>query len=135
MRDRIGFLTLLKTGQSKSQSAAGLIIGLASRQSQRLWQSYQQKSFAGLLSSHDQNGFSKRSAHQISLLLTFLRLEQASNLEEVHAFIHASFGVAYSLSGMSKRFTRLKITLKTDRPSKVGKDAAQEAAFKKTLLT
>ena len=52
VRDRIRFLRVLKTGQAKSQAAAGLLIGLASRQSQRLWQSYQEKGFAGLLSTY-----------------------------------------------------------------------------------
>jgi len=135
VRDRIRFLRVLKTGQAKSQAGAGLIIGLASRQSQRLWQSYQEGGFSGLLSTHYQHGFGKLSAHQISLLLPFLRSDQASKLEEVQAFIHSSFGVDYSLSGISKLFTRLKIKLKTGRPSNVGKDAAQQEAFKKTLPT
>jgi transposase len=75
------------------------------------------------------------SAGQISILLTFLGSDQASKLEEVQAFIHSCFGVDDSLSGISKPFARLKIKLKTARPSNVGKDAAQEEAFKKTLLT
>jgi len=135
VRDRIRFLGLLKTGQAKSQAGAGVLIGLASRQSQRLWQSYQARGFAGLLSPAYQHGFGKLSARQISILFTFLRSDQASKLEEVQAFILSSFGVKYSLSGISKLFTRLKIKLKTGRPSNVGKDAAQEEAFKKTLLT
>jgi transposase len=135
VRDRIRFLRFLKTGQAKSQAAAGLMIGLAIRQSQRLWQSYQAGGFASLLSPAYQHGFGKLSAHQISILLTFLRSDQASKLEEVQAFMHSSFGVDYSLSGISKLFTRLKIKLKTGRPSNVRKDAAQEEAFKKTLPT
>ena len=133
--DRIRFLRVLKTGQVKSQVGAGLIIGLGSRQSQRMWQSYQQKGFAGLLSTAYQHSFGKLSARQISILLTFLRSDQASKLEEVQAFMRSSFGVDYSLSGISKLFTRLKIKLKTGRPSNVRKDVAQEEAFKKTLLT
>jgi len=135
VRDRIRFLRVLKTGQANTQSAAGLLIGIASRQSQRLWQTYRQEGFSALLSTHYQPSFGKLSAGQISLLLTFLRSDQASKLEDVQAFIHSSFGVNYTLSGLSKLFTRLKIKYKTGRPSNVRKDAAQEAAFKKTLLT
>jgi transposase len=135
VRDRIGFLRLLKTGQAKSQSGAGLLIGIATRQSQRLWQIYQEQGFSGLLSTHYQHSFGKLSAHQISILLTFLRSDQASKLEDVQAFILSSFGVRYTLSGLSKLFTRLKIKLKTGRPSNVRKDLAQEEAFKKTFLT
>lgn len=133
VRDRIRFLPMLKTGQAKSQSAAGLLIGLASRQSQRLWQRYQQKGFAGMLTTHYSHSFGKLSAQQISQLLTFLRSDQASKLEEVQAFVQAAFEVTYSLSGISKLFARLKIKLKTGRPSNVRKDPAQEDAFKKTL--
>jgi len=134
-RARIRFLRLLKTGQAKSQAAAGLHISLAIGQSQRLWQTYQEKGFAGLLSPAYQASFGKLSAHQISILLTFLGSDQAGKLAEVQAFMHSSFGLQYSLSGISKLFTRLKIKLKTGRPSKVRKDAAQEEAFKKTLPT
>jgi transposase len=133
VRDRIRFLRVLKTGQAKSQAAAGLTIGIATRQSQRIWQTYQQKGFSGLLSTHYEHSFGKLSAHQLSELLTFLRSDQASKLEEVQAFLQAAFGVKYSLSGISKLFTRLKIKLKTGRPSNVRKDPAQEEAFKKTL--
>ena len=135
VRDRIRFLRVLKTGQARSQSAAGLFIGLATRQSQRLWQTYRKKGFSALLSTHYQHSFGKLSARQLSILLTFLRSDQASKLEDVQAFIASSFGVHYTLSGLSKLFTRLKIKLKTGRPSNVRKDVAQEAAFKKTLLT
>lgn len=136
VRDRIRFLRLLKTGQANTQSAAGLLIGIATRQSQRLWQTYREEGFSALLSTHHyQHSFGKLSAHQLSLLLTFLRSDQASKLEEVQAFIHASFGVHYTLCGLSKLFTGLKIKYKTGRPSNVRKEAAQEEAFKKTLLT
>ena len=77
VRDRIRFLRLLKTGQASSQSAVGLLIGIATRQSQRLWQIYRQSGFSGLLSTHYQPSFGKLSAHQISILLTFLRSDQA----------------------------------------------------------
>jgi transposase len=61
--------------------------------------------------------------------------DQASQLQEVQAFLQAAFGVKYSLSGISKLFTPLKIKLKTGRPSNVRKDPAAEEAFKKTLPT
>ena len=83
---------MLKTGQAKSQAAAGLHIGLASRQSQCFWQTYQEKGFSGLLSPAYQPSFGKLSAHQISILLTFLPIDQAGKLEEEQAFIHSSFG-------------------------------------------
>jgi len=116
VRDRIGFVGVLKTGKAKSQAGAGLMIGLAIRPSQRLWQSDQAGGFSGLLSAAYQPGFGKVSAHHISLLLPFLPSDQASKLEEVQAFIHSSFGVAYSLSGISKLFTRLKSSLKLAGP-------------------
>ena len=109
VRDRIRFLRVLKTGQAKTQSAAGLLIGIATRQSQRLWQTYREKGYCALLSTHYQHSFGKLSGKQISLLLTFLRSDQASKLEDVQAFLDASFGVHYTLSGLSKLFTRLKI--------------------------
>jgi transposase len=106
VRDRIRFLGLLKTGQAQSQAGAGLHIGLAIRQSQRVWQSYQERGFACLLSTAYQHSFGKLSARQISILLSFLGSDQASKLEELQAFMRSSFGVNYSLSGISKLFTQ-----------------------------
>ena len=135
VRDRIRFLRVLKTGQAKSQAGAGLLIGIATRQSQRLWQTYREKGFSGLLVTHYEHSLGKLSARQISILLSYLRSYQASKQEEVQAFMLSAFGVKYSLSGISKLFTRLKVKLKTGRASNVRKDAAQEEAFKKTLPT
>jgi hypothetical protein len=48
IRDRVRFIRLLKSGEAKTQSAAGQLIGLCERQSQRLWRIYQQEGLAGL---------------------------------------------------------------------------------------
>ena len=47
-RDRVSFIGFLKTNQAHSQTQAGQLIGLAPRQSQRLWQTYRQKGLTGL---------------------------------------------------------------------------------------
>lgn len=50
-RDRVRFIPLLKSGEAFTQSAAGQVIGLCERQSQRLWRIYQQEGLAGLQKS------------------------------------------------------------------------------------
>jgi hypothetical protein len=48
LRDRARFIRLLKSGEAKTQSAAGQVIGLCVRQSQRQWRIYQQEGLSGL---------------------------------------------------------------------------------------
>ncbi|MGI8493861.1 MAG: winged helix-turn-helix domain-containing protein [Pyrinomonadaceae bacterium] len=45
----------------------------------------------------------------------------------------ASFGTSYTIGGVSWLFKRLKVKLKTARPSNVKKDEARVQTYKKTL--
>lgn len=76
-RDRIRFLRLLKEGAATSQQQAGQLIGLALRQSQRLWQTYLSTGIKGLLQPTYQPAFGKLSAYQLGQFQAWLRLDQA----------------------------------------------------------
>ncbi|MDB5260749.1 MAG: hypothetical protein JWQ14_30 [Adhaeribacter sp.] len=133
VRDRIRFLRVLKSGECKSQRAAGQAIGLQERQSQRLLQFYRQQGYAGLTSPGYLHSFGKLSGSQISQLQAYLRQDLARTLSEVRLYIAAEFGVDYTVSGLCKLFQRLKIKLKTGRPVNIRRDEGQVVAFKKTL--
>ncbi|MDQ4141813.1 MAG: winged helix-turn-helix domain-containing protein [Bacteroidota bacterium] len=133
VRDRIRFLRLLKSGQCKSQWAAGEAIGLQGRQSQRLWQQYRQQGYAGLVQAYSNHNFGKLSSAQISRLQAYLRQDQVSQLAEAQAYIATEFGTHYTISGICKLFQRLQIKLKTGRPVNIRQDEAQAEAFKKTF--
>src|SRR3712207_6635446 len=125
VRDRIRFLRLLKSGECESQRAAGQVIGLQERQSQRLFQLYRWQGYAGLSSPGYLHNLGKLSCTQISQLQAYLRQDLASTLSDVRHYIAAEFGVDYTVSGVCKLFQRLKIKLKTGRPVNIRKDESQ----------
>lgn len=132
LRDRVRFVRLLKTGQAKSQRLAGEQISLKERQSQRLWHTYRQKGMEGLLAYPYQGTFGKLSTQQLSQLRTYLKSDSVDTLHQAQSYIQDAFGVSYTIGGISVLFTRLKIKLKTGRPSNIRQNQAEREAFKKT---
>jgi len=54
-------------------------------------------------------------------------------LAEVRSVIKQSFGVRYTIGGVGQLCGRLRIKLKTARPSNIKKDVEAVQAYKKTL--
>lgn len=132
LRDRVRFIRLLKAGQVKSQRLAGEQIGLQERQSQRLWHTYRQQGLNGLLSYSYQGSFGKLSTHQLSNLRSYLKTDSVDTLKQAQTYLQDAFGVTYTLAGVSLLFNRLKIKLKTGRPTNIRQDPEEKEAFKKT---
>jgi transposase len=132
LRDRVRFIRLLKAGQAPGQRFAGEQIGLKERQSQRLWHSYKNKGMAGLLAYPYKGTFGKLSTTQISRLRSYLKTDSVDTLKQAQAYLQEAFGVDYTIAGVSLLFKRLKIKLKTGRPTNIRQDQAEKQAFKKT---
>jgi transposase len=132
LRDRVRFIRLLKVGAVKSQRLAGEQIGLKERQSQRLWHSYRNKGIEGLLSYPYKGTFGKLSTTQVSRLRNYLKTDSVDTLKQAQTYLQDAFGVDYTLAGVSLLFKRLKIKLKTGRPTNIRQDAVEKEIFKKT---
>lgn len=133
LRDRLRFVRLLKSGQASSQGQAGQFIGLQERQSQRLWQLYRQQGLKGLLAYPYQGSFGKLSSQQLSRLRTYLKGDSVQTLADAQAYLADSCSVHYTIGGVSMLFKRLKIKLKTGRPTNVRQNEADLEAFKKNF--
>lgn len=134
-RDRLQYLYLLKTQAAKSQKAAGALIGLKERQSQHIWSLYQQGGISLVLDLTRHTYFGKLSSRQISQLRTYLKTDQASSLTHIQEWLQTNFQVKYTLGGISLLCKRLKIKLKTGRPTHVRQDKAGLDSFKKTSMS
>lgn len=132
-RDRIRFLRLLKEGTARSQQQAGQTIGLALRQSQRIWKTYLLTGIEGLIQAPYQPAFGKLSAHQLGQLQAWLRLDQAQTLEHIQTYLRQRWAIGYTISGVSKLCKRLKVKPKTGRPVNRRQDPVARETFKKTL--
>lgn len=130
-RDRVRFIRLLKTGTATTQQQAGALIGLGIRQSQRLWQRYRQNGIAVLAVGNYQGSTAKLSEAEQSRLKQRLKKDDISSLEQAQNYLQQEFGISYTIGGVSYLFKRLKVKLKTGRPTNVNQDPAQIQQFKK----
>ena len=101
LRDRVRFIRLLKSGEVRTQSAAGKAIGLSERQAQRVWCLYQQEGLVGLLKKPAWGYWGKLSSVQISHLRQFLLDDQAQTLADIQAYLLRNLGVDYTIGGIS----------------------------------
>ncbi len=130
---RVRFLYLLKTNQAKTQKAAGEQVGWKLRQAQKIWQQYREAGLAAILEKPRKDSLGNLSSLEIARLLRYLSEFGFGTLEEAQSYITASFGASYTIGGVSWLFKRLKVKLKTARPSNVKKDERRVEAYKKTL--
>lgn len=134
-RDRLQYLYLLKTQTVKTQKGAGAFIGLKERQSQNLWALYKKGGIVLLLDLTRQTYFGKLSSTQMSLFRTYLKTDQANNLADIQEWLQNNLQVSYTLGGISLLCKRLKIKLKTGRPTNIRQDKEGLESFKKTFKT
>ena len=131
-RDRVRFIRLLKSGEARGQRQAAELIGISYRQGQWLWKQYQQQGIS-YLSENQYKGYSgKLSEQDKQRLQQHLKSDQVETLQDAQEYLQQELGVDYkSISGVSYVFSRLKIKLKTGRPSHVQKDPEAVESFKK----
>ena len=131
VRDRIGFVRLLKAGQCSSQQQAGGLIGYSPRNSQRLWKQYREGGLKALLVYPYKGLPCQLSQPQQEKLRNYLAKDQAQFLQEAKGYIEQQFGICYSISAVHYLFDRLHIKKKTGRPSNYRKDQKGAKLFKK----
>lgn len=134
-QNRVRFLRFLKTGTATTQEQSGQMVGWKLRYSQSVWQSYREKGLGTLMERSERWYFGKLSSAQLARLQNYLAQFGAMDLSEVRRFIEQSFGVDYTIGGVSSLCRRLQIKLKGARPSNIKQDAEKVAADKKTLVS
>lgn len=133
MEKRVRFLRYLKSGKAKTQEEAGEKVGWKLRQSQKIFKLYRDGGLDTVLFRPKRWGFGKLSSHQISELQKYLKEFGADSLQDVSKYMEESFGISYTQAGVSALCIRLKIKLKTARPSNAKKDVEKVERYKKTL--
>lgn len=130
---RIGFLRLLKSGEAKTQEKAGAMVGWKLRQSQKIWQFYRVGGTSLVLQKNANWQTGKLTNEQCGQLSEQLAAAGgAVSLSAVQNQIASSFGAHYTIGGVSGLCRRLKIKLKTARPTNIKKDEARALEYKKT---
>ena len=132
-QNRVRFLLLLKSGIARTQAEAGAEVGWKLRQSQKIWRLYGAGGLAEVLHKPQRWGFGKLSSHELARLQNYTAQFGADSLAQVRDYLEQACGVSYTIGGVSALCSRLKIKLKTARPSNARKDAVKVEAYKKTL--
>lgn len=130
-RDRVRFIRLLKIGKATTQEQAGALIGLELRQSQRLWKQYRMEGLSKLCQNNYVGRQAKLSRAAQEQLKERLRGDDIGTLEQARVCLKEEFAVDYTLGGVSALFERIKVKLKTGRPSNVKQDTEQREEFAK----
>jgi transposase len=130
---RFRFLILLKSGKVETQREAGELVGWKLRYAQKMWQVYQEQGLDALAEKSQHGAFGNLSCQEIARLLRYMDEFGFDSLEQAQSHIKQSFGVRYTIGGVSWLFKRLKVKLKTTRPSNADKDERQAAEYKKTF--
>lgn len=133
-RDRVRFLRLLKSGEATSQKQAGRMIGLGIRQSQRLWQRYQAVGLSELIKSRYAGRSSKLTENEKNILEERLKKDDVKSLQQTQEYLAKEFGVNYTIGGVSYLFQRMKVKLKTGRPSNYQQKREETEEFKKNTV-
>jgi transposase len=130
-RDRVRFIRYLKSGEAITQKQAGKLIGLQERQSQRLWKTYREAGIGAMSASNYLGGQSKLSEAQQTELEERLKQDDIWSLEQARDYIEQEYAVSYTIGGLSYLFKRMKVKLKTGRPSNIRQKAEEKENFKK----
>ena len=130
--DRVKLLRLLKSGQQRSLAGAAALLGYSERQAQRWWRRYVAGGLAALMQVGRPGGGRERLPRDAwPALDAKLRAGALARLRDVQACLRERWGIAYTVSGVSKLFQRHKVKRETGRPHHRQADAARQAAFKK----
>ncbi len=116
-RVRVRFIRLLKIGKAMTQEQAGALIGVQVRQSQRLWKQYREEGLSKLCQNNYVGRKAKLRAEQEQLRQR-LRDDDIGTLERARICLKEEFSVDYTVGGVSCLFQRMKVKLKTGRPSR-----------------
>jgi len=130
-RDRVRFIRVLKIGQAMTQAEAGALIGVQVRQAQRWWKQYREEGLNKLCQSNYLGGQTKLSRVAQEQLRLRLCGDDIGTLEQARVFVKQEFGVDYTVGGVSSLFQRIKVKLKTGRPTNVKQDKEQMEEFAK----
>lgn len=107
----------MKSGAAETQAAAREQVGWELRYSQKMRWLYRASGIKKLLDKPRRYALAKLSSQQICELQNYLRDFGAETQDEVGSHIKQAFGVSYTRGGLSIFCRRLRIRLKTARPS------------------
>jgi transposase len=133
LRDRVRFVRFLKKGRATTQQKAGELVGISSRQSQKLWKLYRRQGLEALVLTHHKGSWPKLSSSEQARLLQRLDAGDMSTQGQLLEWLKQEMNISYTQGGLSGLLARMKVKLKTGRPVHLRKDVAGEAAFKKTF--
>ena len=117
-RKVLQLLKLLKSGKCNLKQAAKLM-SIDNKTAWRYWQFYKQNGLDGIKNWKDTRiKYEKLSDEE---LIEIIAEHQPATIREAVEIIKNEKGISYSIQGLHKKFKKLKVRLKTGRPSHIKK--------------
>jgi len=96
-----------------------------------LWKQYREGGLSAMCQSNYVGGQAKLSPVEQEQLRRRLRGDDIGTLEQARRYLKEEFAVDYTVGGVSCLFQRMKIKLKTGRPTNVKQDTEHREEFAK----
>jgi transposase len=96
-----------------------------------LWKQYREEGLSKLCQNNYVGRQAKLSRAAQDQLRERLRVDDIGTLKQARICLKEEFSVDYTLGGVSALFQRMKVKLKTGRPSNVKQDPEQREEFAK----
>lgn len=136
LRDRVRMLRLLKSGEARSLTVAGSMVGISASRAGALFRQYRQK---GLLEftrwSYGGNRRKLTTQQQQELVSRMSEMPNGfSSQSALSEYIFQSFAVRYTQSGISVLCSRNNIKHKAGRPRNKASSEEQQQTYKKNSV-
>ena len=134
---RVQLLRLLKSGEKRSLPQAAKSVGYSHQQAERWWKLYKEGGLSSLLEIKPCGGSEEYMTPEAwTGLQAHMEAGHLPTLEDARRYLQEEWSVTYKgVSSISSLFQRHGIRKKTGRRRHRKADAAEQAAFKKTLAT
>src|SRR5712692_7887104 len=133
--DRVRMLRLLKSGTVMSLKDCAPLVGYSAIQLTRWWERYRAEGLAGMLTQYKPAGQASRLTPEAwAGLMQAMRAGQIATMQDARNYLEREWGISYK-NGKSLwwLFKKHRVKWKTGRRRHKKANAAQQAAFKKTL--
>jgi len=117
LRDRLKFLRLLKEGLAEGVLHAARLTGFSKSTAYRFLNIYEVGGLDALIVLHYKGRIPTIGVEGEAKFLEASNQRSFASLKEVQAWLHQEFGVLYTIGGTWDMCKRLKVKLKTQRPS------------------
>jgi transposase len=136
IRRRLQLLRILKSGLTPYLTEACQMVGYSDKHGREIWDKYLSEGLAGYAKMNYSRAKRGKLTYQQEALVNQAAAESGfASHAEVQSYIFEQFGVRLAISNVGKLLRRLEVRAKVPRPRNRLTSQAEQAAYKKTIVS